>query len=83
MKYNRDIRAPLRMWDHGRRLQDKLNERGRETARLLSNMAIDAELVRQIWLEITRDRTPHTGSTLKLSYDNPPYHREQALCFTR
>jgi hypothetical protein len=83
MKYNRDIRAPLRMWDHGRRLQDKLNERGRETARLLSNMAIDAELVRQIWLEITRDRTPHTGFTLKLSYDNPPYHREQALCFTR
>jgi hypothetical protein len=76
MKYRRDTRAPLRMWDHGRRLQNILDDRGREKARRLSNMAINTDLVRQIWREITRDRPRLATFTLKITYDKLPDQRE-------
>jgi hypothetical protein len=39
-------------------------------------MAIDAELVRQIWLEITRDKPRLARFTLRITYGSRPYYRD-------
>jgi hypothetical protein len=48
---------PMELWDRARGLDQRLTSRGIQGARDLCNMAVDADLVRQIWLEIMGHRT--------------------------
>jgi hypothetical protein len=61
---------PMEFWDGGRGLDQKLTPRGLQGARDLSNMAVNVDLVRQIWLEIMGHRAMgKTSLTVRVSHD--------------
>ncbi|KAF1821267.1 uncharacterized protein K489DRAFT_372183 [Dissoconium aciculare CBS 342.82] len=61
--------VPLQLWDNGRSLGSKLDREDIFDARDLSNMAVDAELTRQIWNEVTRGKPKPAKFTLRVHCD--------------